>query len=229
MELELYNQIENWNIEQLNDLNRKVVNLIEVQRTKKAESLKYDLGKLSLDIPIIKVHNRHSPGGYYWDTDGTQYKNKFYVSKDDIIKSVAKKRGMTYEYVQNNFSDIIDKTYNSKLKELILRKVFDDLNRSYALTTFWKNECDDNLSQMEDDLTENGYRFEGGPPKPYYDSNKHSWILPSRKFYDWPLKRNQNSQHFSYCMEYLKGLGEINIELHNSKMGIVKKIKAVYT
>jgi hypothetical protein len=30
-------------------------------------------------------------------------------------------------------------------------------------------------------------------------------------------------------MEYLKGLGEINIELHNSKMGIVKKIKAVYT
>jgi hypothetical protein len=80
----------------------------------------------------IQVHLKKELTPHSWENDFMYVADmkpflKFkFPSKQHIIETVSKKRGLPADYIIKNFSKNIDELYNKKLNEYIVRKIVDD-------------------------------------------------------------------------------------------------------
>ena len=168
----------------------------------------------------VRIDKQYVPTGGYPCCDGSLFRGIFFTSKDEIVQSVAKKRGLSEEYITENFSKKIDEIFEQKLESFLKRKVFDD---------FWHG-FEDILRDGK--LTPVNSYAESWYPSMNFDNDGNMYLghrIDSDSVKSTILLRRGQSFVMQSCLDRLKNMGFIDIEFYSDDLGIEKTIKVIYT
>tara|TARA_B110000285_G_C14992053_1_gene546853 strand:- start:71 stop:586 length:516 start_codon:yes stop_codon:yes gene_type:complete len=167
----------------------------------------------------VRIDKQYVPTGGRDTCDRSLFRGIFFTSKDEIVQSVAKKRGLSEEYITENFSKKIDEIFEQKLESFLKRKVFDD---------FWHGF--ENILR-DGKLTPASYE-ESWYPSMDFDNNGNMYLkhnIDSNNVKStFPFRRGQ-SFVMQPCLDRLKNMGFIDIEFYSDDLGVEKTIKVIYT